>query len=230
MDGKTNKREIIQRLKEHYGYQTNSELANKLGVAQNTISGWIKRNSIDYDLIFSKCNDIDFNWLMSGKPIRHESYQNREDIEIDKEFEQQTGIVIKSQVFTEAKAEKILLEYLHKFYGLKNYSADSIYMDIESIFDIIAENDLTKLFSAVYLRYKKDGDIKLLNQSFNILYTKCKEIYSVISPYKEVLNELCEKLTLSISSEFKAILDKCEEEDLKSFFENIRKERGSVND
>ena len=34
-----NKNAIIQRLKEYYGLSTNAELADKLGVAQNTISG-----------------------------------------------------------------------------------------------------------------------------------------------------------------------------------------------
>ena len=44
------------------------ELANALGVAQNTISAWKKRNSMNYDLLFSTCEayNIDLNWIVYG--------------------------------------------------------------------------------------------------------------------------------------------------------------------
>ncbi|HBX45525.1 helix-turn-helix domain-containing protein [Limibacterium fermenti] len=67
MGNKINKSQILDRLKEAYNLAGNSELARFLGVAPNTITNWYKRNSIDYDLVFTKCVDIDLTWLITGK-------------------------------------------------------------------------------------------------------------------------------------------------------------------
>lgn len=58
---------IINQIKLHLGIKTDSEFAEFLGVKQPTISTWRKRNTIDYDLIITKCNDIDANWLLTGE-------------------------------------------------------------------------------------------------------------------------------------------------------------------
>lgn len=58
---------IINEIKNHLQYKTDTELAEFLGVKQPTISTWRKRNTIDYELIIAKCNDIDANWLITGK-------------------------------------------------------------------------------------------------------------------------------------------------------------------
>ena len=62
----SNKNVILGKIKQFYGFKTNKELASFLGVANNTITNWVRRNTIDYDLIFSKCKDIDVNWLLSN--------------------------------------------------------------------------------------------------------------------------------------------------------------------
>ena len=58
---------IINQIKLHLGIKTDSEFAEFLGVKQPTVSTWRKRNTIDYDLIITKCNDIDANWLLTGE-------------------------------------------------------------------------------------------------------------------------------------------------------------------
>ena len=58
---------IINQIKLHLGIKTDSEFAEFLGVKQPTISTWRKRNTIDYDLIITKCNNIDANWLLTGE-------------------------------------------------------------------------------------------------------------------------------------------------------------------
>lgn len=58
---------IINEIKSHLNYKTDTELADFLGVKQPTISTWRKRNTIDYELIIAKCNDIDANWLLTGE-------------------------------------------------------------------------------------------------------------------------------------------------------------------
>ena len=58
---------IIKELKKHLNLQTDTDLANFLGVSQPTISSWRSRNSLDEKLIITKCNDINPNWLLTGK-------------------------------------------------------------------------------------------------------------------------------------------------------------------
>lgn len=58
---------ILKEIKKHYNFKTDGEFADFLGIKQNTLSNWASRNSIDYDRIISKCEDIDANWLLTGK-------------------------------------------------------------------------------------------------------------------------------------------------------------------
>ena len=61
---------IISRFKEVNNFNTDAELADFLGISKSTLSNWYKRNSIDYDLLFSKCEHIDMNWLLTGEGFR----------------------------------------------------------------------------------------------------------------------------------------------------------------
>lgn len=73
------------------------ELADLFDVKPNTISAWRKRNSIDYELLFTKCADLNFNWLVFGDgPMYkdelagnrvHSSHQEYE-IRTEEQFEQ----------------------------------------------------------------------------------------------------------------------------------------------
>jgi len=58
---------ILGRIKEYCKFSTDTELADFLGIQRSTLSNWVKRNSIDYDLVFSKCENIDKNWLLTGQ-------------------------------------------------------------------------------------------------------------------------------------------------------------------
>ncbi|WP_372937988.1 helix-turn-helix domain-containing protein [Seonamhaeicola sp.] len=58
---------ILKEIKKHYKFRTDSEFADFLGIKQNTLSNWSTRNSLDYERIISKCEEIDANWLLTGK-------------------------------------------------------------------------------------------------------------------------------------------------------------------
>lgn len=60
-------RAVIERLLSLTGTKTNRALAKRLDVTPLTISNWIHRGRIDYDLIFNRIEDIDINWLIYGK-------------------------------------------------------------------------------------------------------------------------------------------------------------------
>ncbi len=55
---------ILNKIKFHYALKTNADLAKFLDKPESTIGTWYARNSIDYDLIFAKCVDMDKNYLI----------------------------------------------------------------------------------------------------------------------------------------------------------------------
>ena len=61
------KKDRILALIAHYAEGKPSLFAKYLGVAPSTISTWISRNSLDYDLVFAKCKNISPNWLLTGE-------------------------------------------------------------------------------------------------------------------------------------------------------------------
>lgn len=65
---------IIARLKEVFGSRTDTELAKYLGLSQSTIASWKARDTIDWELIITKCNNVNLNWLIwgIGKKFLHE--------------------------------------------------------------------------------------------------------------------------------------------------------------
>lgn len=58
---------IIERLKAYFQIVTDIELSKILEVKPNTISTWRNRNTIDWELIFAKCDNINLNWLLTGE-------------------------------------------------------------------------------------------------------------------------------------------------------------------
>lgn len=62
-----NKSEIIECLVNHFCDGNKSQFANLLGVKPQTINTWINRNSFDVDLVYSKCEGVSGDWLISGE-------------------------------------------------------------------------------------------------------------------------------------------------------------------
>ena len=62
-----NKAPILERIKQLYNLKKESDLAKFLGVKPNTISNWYSRNSIDIDLIITKCKNANLDWILTGK-------------------------------------------------------------------------------------------------------------------------------------------------------------------
>lgn len=57
---------ILNRIKSHYKFKKEAELGKLLGVASNTLANWRKRNSVDLELILTKCEELNANWICSG--------------------------------------------------------------------------------------------------------------------------------------------------------------------
>ena len=57
---------IIDRLFAFFNVNSNVALSQKLGVSQTTLSNWKARNTIDYNILFTKCEGVNWNWLLFG--------------------------------------------------------------------------------------------------------------------------------------------------------------------
>ena len=58
---------LIARLEEALGLKNDRSLAEYLGVGPSVISNWKSRGISNYDLIFTKCENVDLNWVIRGE-------------------------------------------------------------------------------------------------------------------------------------------------------------------
>ena len=70
------------------------QLADMLGISKSTLSNWRARNSLDYTILFSKCEHINYNWLITGEG---EMRNSSKPISIDHQFNLRTDRNIESQ-------------------------------------------------------------------------------------------------------------------------------------
>lgn len=61
------KKERLEAIIAHYSNGKPSVFAKFLGVAPSTISSWLSRDTMDYDLLFAKCEKISSQWLLTGR-------------------------------------------------------------------------------------------------------------------------------------------------------------------
>ena len=62
-----NKKERLGAIIKHYSDGKPSVFAKLIGVAPSTISSWLSRDTLDYDLLFAKCENISSEWLLTGR-------------------------------------------------------------------------------------------------------------------------------------------------------------------
>lgn len=67
MFSKEDKILILNSIKQHYNLKNNVEFAAHLGISPQNLSNWYSRGTLDFELIYTKCLDINGNWLLSGK-------------------------------------------------------------------------------------------------------------------------------------------------------------------
>ena len=160
------KKEILERIKEHYNLKNNAELARYLEVAPTTISSWITRNSIDYDRIFSKCEDADLIWLLTG-----ETTQNKKE-EPSKTTKAEEG------TYTYANLRKKETTQILKTENEKLYT-DNIQLKDKII--ILQENIMAEIRKNIYQKEQhakeieeKNNEITTLKEKINNLENKIK--------------------------------------------------------
>lgn len=62
-----NKKDQVNALISYFSNGNKTAFASKLGLRPQSINNWIARNTFDADLIFSKCDGISAEWLLTGE-------------------------------------------------------------------------------------------------------------------------------------------------------------------
>ena len=129
------KQDVLDRLKVVYNIQKDTELATLLGISKSTLSNWMSRDSIDYDKVFSKCEHINIDWLLTGRGSMLKS----------------EGVALMGE--QEVKKEEVLPEVNYEYKGAPYYNVDFI-----GGFDLVL-NDQTRNpdYYINFAPYNKDG-------------------------------------------------------------------------
>ena len=61
------KQSMLNQLVQYYGQGKKNQFAYRLGVRPQTINTWLSRNTFDTELIYSKCEGISADWLLTGQ-------------------------------------------------------------------------------------------------------------------------------------------------------------------
>ncbi len=77
---------IINEIMKVYNFRKYGDFADFLGIKQQVLSNWIKRNTFDLDLIYTKCDKISPDWLISGsgEMLREVAIKSNFNPEIEK--------------------------------------------------------------------------------------------------------------------------------------------------
>lgn len=188
------KSEILERVKKVYNIKSNTELADYLGVSKSTLSNWYKRNSIDYDLLFSACSNSDLEYILTG------SCTKSEDISIDEYNGINKKYIIENKLNpSEFHAMKETFGMHHLLTSLnKKHGYDSDYIPEHEIYlinELIGNYSLNIRFSYLYGSLKNNEISKdELMVEYKEMGAQYKELSTLISPYVDVINELYNKI------------------------------------
>lgn len=130
------KTEMLDAIKSHLNINKNADLARILGISSQAVSNWYTRNTFDAELIYTKCDFIDANWLLTG---RGSMLKSKSASPMDEQMA--------------VKEEEILPEINYEYKGAPYYNVDFI-----GGFDIVL-NDQTRNpdYYIDFEPYNKDG-------------------------------------------------------------------------
>lgn len=60
------KKQLLDKIKNHYNLSNNTEFARFLGVSSQVVSNWYSRNTYNINVLLDKCLDINPQWLLTG--------------------------------------------------------------------------------------------------------------------------------------------------------------------
>lgn len=153
---------ILNRIKNEYNLDSDTSFAKFLGIPKTTLSSWHSRNRLDYELLYEKCEDLNGDFLLSGKgAVRH-----RNDLEINSE---NTNVYL-TRTDRRLSEQKIPLYEFHAAAGLVE-----LFGDHKNVLDYISIPNLPKSDGAIYITgdsmypLLKSGDIAIYKQIHDML-------------------------------------------------------------
>lgn len=57
---------ILNKIQEHYGFKKDVQFAEHLGIPAQNLSKWKSRGTYDAELIYTKCTELNPEWLLTG--------------------------------------------------------------------------------------------------------------------------------------------------------------------
>lgn len=128
---------MLDVIKRHLNMNKNSEFARFLGISSQAVSNWYSRNTFDAELLYTKCDFINPDWLLTGR-----------------------GSMLKSEEVSlmgdkEAGKDEVLPEVNYEYKGAPYYNVDFI-----GGFDLVL-NDQTRNpdYYINFAPYNKEGVI-----------------------------------------------------------------------
>lgn len=64
----TDKINILNELKKTYQCKNDASFARFLGISPQTLATWFRRGTFNIDLLYSKCDNVNADFLLSGNP------------------------------------------------------------------------------------------------------------------------------------------------------------------
>lgn len=191
---------ILDKVKSYFNLKGNSQLAEFLGVTRQTISNWYSRDSIDYELIITKCTaidlDIDLKWLLTRtsdkQPVNEQLYNNDNEDEIKKS----TDYIISEYDKFQAFAKQLLNEYNYNDKAEKTEALCSKILNIEayaSEFSVM--NELRRQYM---LLKKEETSMPEIREKLESLISQDSKFYDLVAPYERELNAINAILDLNI--------------------------------
>lgn len=115
------KKDMILALIEHYSNGNKAQFASLLGITPQGLSTWIKRESFDIELIFSKCEGVSAQWLLTGngemikddkREVAHQTENPKEGIPLIP-FSAMAGALTGEQSALEYECERYVVPAFH---------------------------------------------------------------------------------------------------------------------
>ena len=103
------KKDILNLLIKHYADGNKSRFASMLGVSPQAVSTWEKRNTFDIELIYSKCENLNAKWLLTGigEMFVSEEPQPQNSSSAEPMVDKLLGIIEKKDDIIRQQAEEI---------------------------------------------------------------------------------------------------------------------------
>ena len=60
---------ILNKIKEYYNIKKDADFARFPGISPQLLSNWHARNTLDVALLYTKCLDLNPEWLLTGNRI-----------------------------------------------------------------------------------------------------------------------------------------------------------------